>query len=331
LSAGEVLVLRGDSAAHRKMMEQARPLVEQAVQAEPSLAIGHEALGYYLYREEDQTGADKEMKKAMELGSTSFAPPYYHGMLMLQGGLVTAGARQEAIKSFERAAQINPQFAPAFEGLAHAYSGSPETTKQAVAAGIQAVKLEPTMHAYAINLVYLLLNAERDAEAREMAQRIVAKAASPEEVQTARGLLERIDEHEQWAAQKAAQAKMQSEAAAASSTNRVVVASAPVAGQTVTSPTAAAPVDPSTLMAVDGIVRRIDCTHKPAMVLTLGGGNRPLIFHAADFAAVSVTGTVEDPSSLESCEKWKGRSIRLWFQVVKGKGYLGEITDIAFQ
>jgi tetratricopeptide (TPR) repeat protein len=330
LSAGEVLALRGDCATHRKMMEQARPLVEQAVLTEPNLAMGHEALGYYLYRREDQAGADTEMKKAMEFGSTSFVPPYYHGMLLAQRGLVSAEAQQEAIRSFEKAAQINPQFAPAFEGLAQAYSGSPETTKQAVAAGIQAVTLDPTMHAYAINLVYLLLNADRDADARQMAQRILAKATSPEEAQTARGLLEQVSAHEQWAAQRAAQTKMQGEPAA-SAANRAVVAGASVAAQMATASTTTVPRDTSMLMAVEGVIRRIDCAHDPAITVTLSGGNRPLIFHAADFAAVGVTGASEELSSFASCEKWKGRRIRLWFRVVKGKEYLGEITDVAFQ
>src|SRR5260370_14929451 len=85
LPAGEVLALRGDCATHRKMFEQARPLLEQAVQAEPNLATSHEALGYYLYRKEDKGGADTEMKKAMELGSTSFVAPYYHALLYLRG------------------------------------------------------------------------------------------------------------------------------------------------------------------------------------------------------------------------------------------------------
>jgi Flp pilus assembly protein TadD len=326
LSAGEVLALRGDCATHRKMMEQARPLVEQAVQSEPNLAIGHEALGYYLYRKEDHSGADKEMKKAMELGSTSFVPPYYHGMLLLQAGLGSSEVLQEAVKSFEKATQINPQFAPAFEGLAHAYSGSPETKKQALEAGIQAVRLDPTTHGYAINLVYLLLNADRDADARQMAQKILERATSPEEAQTARELLERIKVHEQWVAQK----KMQSEAPAASVAVTTAVTSAP-AGQPVTASATPVTVDPSTLMAVDGLIRQVDCSHKPAITFTLSGGNRPLIFHAADFGAVGVTGADEDVAGLESCEKWKGRRVRIWFLMAKGKEYLGEITNLAFE
>jgi len=326
LSGGEVLALRGDCATHRKMMEQARPLVEQAVQAESSLAIAHEALGYYLYRKQERSGADKEMRKAMELGSTSFVPPYYHGMLLLQEGLGSSEVLQEAIKSLEKATQINPQFAPAFEGLAHAYSGSPDTQKQALEAGIQAVKLEPTTHAYAINLVYLLLNADRDADARQMAQKILEKATSPEEAKTARELLERIKVHEQWVAQR----KLQPEAPATSVAITTAVTSAPAA-QPVTASAAPVTVDPSTLMAVDGLIRRVDCSHKPAITLTLSGGNRPLVFHAADFGAVGVTGAAEDVAGLESCEKWKGRRIRVWFLMAKGKEYLGEITNLAFE
>ncbi len=324
LTPGEVLALRGDCATHRNRFEQAQPLLEQATQLEPNLAIGHEALGYYLYRKEDKSGADKEMKKAMELGSTSFAAPYYHGLLVLRGGLAAPAARQEAIRSLERAAQINPQFAPAFEGLAQAYAASPETQKQALEAGAHAVKLEPTTHAYAINLMYLLLNAERDADARQLAQRVLEKAASAEERQTAQDLLNRIKEHEQWVAERKAQSD-----AAANATTTTPTANAPAA-QTKTASTTPIALDTSTLMAVEGLVRGIDCSHKPAITVTLGGGNRPLIFHAADLGTVGVTGASKDIPGLDSCEKWKGRRIRLWFRKVREKGYLGEITDLAF-
>jgi hypothetical protein len=66
-------------------------------------------------------------------------------------------------------------------------------------------------------------------------------------------------------------------------------------------------------------------------MVTLGGGNRPLIFRATDFGTVGVTGADEEMRSVVSCEKWKGRRIRLWFRAAKGKEYLGEITDIAFE
>src|SRR5260370_7366596 len=120
------------------------------------------------------------MKNAMELILTSIVAPYYHGLLVLRRGLAAPEMMQQAIKSLEKATQINPQFAPAFEGLAQAYSAGPETQKQALEAGIHAVKLEPPTPAYAINLVYLLLKANRGADAPPTAQTIFEKTPSPD-------------------------------------------------------------------------------------------------------------------------------------------------------
>jgi tetratricopeptide (TPR) repeat protein len=330
LPAAEVLALRGDCATHRKMLEQAGPLLEQAVQAEPNLAIAHEALGFYLYSKDEHGGADREMKKAMELGSTSFAPPYYHGMSVLRGGLGSHEALEEAIESFEKATQINPQFAPAFEALAQAYAAAPDTRKQALEAGIKAVQLEPATHAYAVNLVHLLLNADRDAEAQQMAQRLLDRATSAEESRAARTLLERIKEHEEWVAQRMKRAEEAANQAPGTGTTSTVVAADAARGHT-TSASTIVRVDDSTLMAADGLVRRIDCSNKPAFTVTLGGGNRPLIFHAADFHNIGVSGTDAATMDLESCDKWKGRRMRIWFHTVKSKEYMGEITDVAFE
>jgi len=327
LPPGEVLALRGDCATHRNKFELAKPLVEQAVQSEPNLPLSHEALGYYLYRKGDQSGADTEMKKALELGSTSFVAPYYHGMLVVRGGLAGPEVVQEAIRSFQKATQINPQFAPAFEGLAQAYSFSPETQKEAVDAGIRAAKLDATTRAYAINVAYLLLNNNRDADAKQLAQRILAKAKSPEEIQSARDLLERIKEHEEWVRQRNAPPSMTADA---SVVTKAAVASTPAGGQSMTV-SATPEVDPKTLMAVDGLLHEVDCSHKPAVTLSMIVGGRTVGFHATDFRTIGVTGAAESVMNLESCEKWKGRRVRIWFRAVKGKEYLGEITNLAFE
>src|SRR5258708_25954808 len=212
----------------------------------------------------------------MELGSTSFVAPYYHGLLALRGGLAAPEALQEAIKSFEKATQINPQFAPAFEGLAQAYSASPETRKPALEAGIRAVKLEPTAPAYAINLIYLLLNADRDADARQLAQKLLEKASSPQESQTAGELLERVKEHEQWVAQRKTQGD-----AAANPTGQTAVANAPRDTQTMTASSKPIPLD--TLMAVGGIIPRVDCWSKPPTTRKLKWGDPRLSFFPAGF------------------------------------------------
>src|SRR5260370_5473911 len=254
LPPGEVLALRGDCAAHRNQLEQAKPLLEQAAQLETNLAMTHEAMGYYKYRKEDRSGADTEMKKAMELASASFVAPYYHRMLLLNGGLGAPEVMEDAIKSFEKATQINPQFAPAFEGLAQAYSVNPETQKQEVEAVIRAAKLETTTRAYAMNLVHLLLNNNRYTDARQLAQRLLDKAGSPQEAEIARDLLESVKEHEQWAA---AQRKRRLEAEA-NAAKQSAVANAPATTQSTPNSSTTKPVDISKLLAVGGFVSRVD-------------------------------------------------------------------------
>src|SRR6266481_6332749 len=190
------------------------------------------------------------------------------------------------------------------------------------------MKLDPTTHVYTINLIHLLLNDNRDADARKLAQNLLEKTKSPEEAETARALLEQIKEHERWVAAR----RKESEEAADNTARPTVAVSGPVTTQNVaaSSPATTGPIDPATLMAVEGLIRRVDCSHKPAILVTLGGGNRPLIFHAADFGGVGVSGADEGTRSLDSCEKWKGQRVKIWFVGVKGKEYLGEITDWAF-
>src|SRR5260370_34819452 len=50
-----------------------------------------------------------------------------------------------------------------------------------------------------MNLVHLLLNNNRYTDARQLAQRLLDKAGSPQEAEIARDLLESVKEHEQWA------------------------------------------------------------------------------------------------------------------------------------
>jgi len=77
--------------------------------------------------------------------------------------------------------------------------------------------------------------------------------------------------------------KKESEEAAANRARPSVVTSAPATTQNVVASSTARPVDMATLLAAEGVVRSVDCSHKPAIVMTLGGGTRPLNFHAADF------------------------------------------------
>ena len=184
LTAGEVLALRADFFVRHNRAEQAAPLLAEAVQLDPGLPVVHEALGIYHYRRGNLIAADSEMLAAIRLGSKSFAPHYYHGLLLLRGGAGQpqgAARMEEASASLERAIQVNPDFAPAHDALASAYERTPGKQPQAVGAAFQATKLAPSTVQYAVHFAAVLMNAGRDADAHMVADRAEKLATTPAE------------------------------------------------------------------------------------------------------------------------------------------------------
>ena len=66
------------------MMNEARPLLEEAAKSGPEIAATHEALGYFYFRNSDFAEAQEEMKRAIALGADDFAPYFVLGSLELR-------------------------------------------------------------------------------------------------------------------------------------------------------------------------------------------------------------------------------------------------------
>ena len=322
LSLAEALTLRGDFFAHNNQPDQAKPVLDQAVQLEPTLAAVHEALGYLQYRQQNLEAADKEMEKAIELGTTSFVAPYYRGMFLLQRNL-TLESGQEAVSDLQKATQINPQFAPAYEGLAQAFALRPATQKQAIDADIKAVQLDPYRPSYLSNLAHLLLNNDRFADARVLAQKLHASAKSPEEMQMANDFQAEVEQREQWRARTQTSASSTSLVAGDAPASTASAGSSKVSSSTSTKAT----IKPPTSMAVDGTISANDCSRAPEFLLTLKLSTTSMTFHIADFGLITVTAPDGTPApTLQTCKHWAGRHVKVWSQLVQGQDYLGEIA-----
>jgi Flp pilus assembly protein TadD len=338
ITPGETLAIRGDFLTHHNRAEQAGALLEEAAKNEPNLAFVHEALGYYHYRRQEVAEADREMMQAIKLGANGFAPLYFHAFLSMQHGSFEGETMLEAASNLEKAIQLNPQFAPAYEALAQAYSHSPDKQKQAVTAGIKAVQLDPGHLPYAINLGYLLLSNSRFAEARIMAKRILAAATTPQEKDVADSMLQHIQQAEEWAAKKTTSPVSVADgtsvpAPAEGGTNS---GDAPklVRRQGMTKPETPGnvPVDlTKRAYGVDGPIGAVDCAKKPEVIINLDLPSGPVSFHAPDFRRIALSWAdgVPEPS-LGTCTQWKGRSVKLWFSPTPGKEYAGDISKIYF-
>src|SRR2546423_1036253 len=181
LPESESLALRGDFHMHRGRMPEAKALLEQAVQEDASLALAHEGLGLYYFREHDTENAAKELQRAVELDSKGFLTYYFSAMLNLQQARGVSEEWPKAEANLEKAIALNANFAPAYGSLASLYALRRETQDKAITAARRAVQLEPGNLGYAVNLGYVLLNMGKQDDARALAAKILRAAKTPAE------------------------------------------------------------------------------------------------------------------------------------------------------
>ena len=328
MSPAEAQTIRGDFMAHRGRLDDAQPVLEEAVRMDPKLGIAHQAMGYYWYRRDQYDKADAEIREAIADGDASFGAAYMHGMLLARQS-VSPESNTEAIASLTKATQLNPQFAPAFDMLAHIYSESPEQQKQALEACIAAIKLDPAQHRYLFHYANLLMNNEHDAEARTLTQKIVATANSPQEKAEAEALLARIRQHQQWMAERK---QRQSVVVGSGATASAGTADGSSGGTPATPQgPVAAKLGPKTLLAVEGQVHEVACDHAPEIVLSLDFSGSVLALHSENLELAEVTAAKgHSAMGTDKCQDWVGHRVKVWFHMRQADKYFGEITKIYF-
>ena len=347
LTAGEVLALRGDSLLHQMKMNEARRLLEQAVESGPDTTGTHEALGFFSFRNSDFALAEREVNRAIELGSQDFEMFYVRGMLRLRDLSESSSSTLEAKTALEHAVALNSMYAPTFEALTQVYSRSADTQAKALEAAETAVKLDPESRTYRTNLAYVLLNNGRARDARMVAEKLAATAASADDARSASSILESIRDEEDWAKEGHREGVMtefgpanggpsstQNDAGAGASAS-ADAATAGEAGGGATPPVSTAlarrQLGPPQWMAVDGPIAGVNCGSKSEVTLTMNLPRGPMDFHAADFGKVGVSGvSAGSVPTIETCKDWTGRRVKIWFRMAEGKGFLGEIMRVYF-
>jgi len=337
LSAGEVLAYRGDFLVHRGQLDAAEPLLSQSVKLDAKSAETHDALGLFEYRSNNYEDAEEEFAKAIAAGSREFMTFYCHGVLQLRSLAADEGATHRAVSALERAAKLNPRYAPTFEALTQAYSRSPETQAKALEAAKTTVELEPESRTYKFGLAYVLLNNGHAVQAGEVAEKLLATAGTDEDTVAARKLLATIEEEKEWEKESAEDSESGAGTEAASSGGDKRAAEPPAprkagAGAASSRPaTTRRQLPTPEWMALDGEIVGVECGRGAEVTITINMPKGPMGFHAADFRRVGVSGVSEAKvPSLQSCKEWTGRKVKIWFKWVQGQDWVGEITKVYF-
>ncbi len=334
VSAAEVEALRGDFFDHHNRVDAGKLLLDDAVKQSPELAFAHTALAYYYYEKRDMPSVQKEAAEAIRLGDGSFIPPFLEGVSLQSGGIAGAGggkdSLQQSVTLLSTSMKLNPNFAPASAALSNAYAIFPDKQAAAIGACIQAVKLDPTDMQYPAQLVRLLLNNNRYADAKSVSDRLVANAATPHEREMAGNLAQMV------ALRQQEQAEGHGNALASTAVPGTVLyrKSAQAGGGENSGAAAVATTSGGGRLShftvgTEGVLGEVDCSKAPEITLDLLGNGTDIEYHIADEKKVTITAPGNGAAT--ACAQWSGQKVKLWFAPPTVPGNVGEVTKLEFQ
>jgi TPR repeat protein len=178
----------GFHAAMRRPVE-ARALVAQARQADPSIAAAYEVEGLLLDAEQKSDEAEAAFAKAAELGSDSYHVHWRLGHLLWRAAQPDRAAYTRIAAAFEKAAELNPDDAWSHSNLAQARLNADRTAKVLPSAR-RAVELAPGESYHRQVLARALHAAGDTAAAATEAQRAVSLASDERSRASAQELLD---------------------------------------------------------------------------------------------------------------------------------------------
>jgi tetratricopeptide (TPR) repeat protein len=315
---------------HTQRFSEARASVEEALQADPKLALAYEARGLLAYAQQDFSAVETSFSHAIDLNSSSYFAYFFDAQARMRRGALAADDRAASIASLERAVAMNPQFAPAYSALASVYSTQPDTYEKALQAGVKAVKLEPGNLIYAINYCYVLLNMGKIADAKKLQDRILKAAKTPAEQTNAQALGEAMASRENYDRQMAeyqSRAKQEAEEAAQRQATNASIRAAAASATKEASP---APPEHANQQefAVEGFIASAECNQDSLGRVTLTVNHLGMKFFYSRLSALQVIGGAEGKSAPPPCAEWKGKKARFYFYMTKNKPYAGELSTV---
>ncbi len=276
----------------------------EVLQAQPDNVAALRGLGYAYLLEKDFPHAGEYFRQAVEHDSEDPRTLYYSALMIeMQEGPGLGNDRQELEviqKRLEKAVALDPEFADAYCRLAFTYV-SQGKLEEALKMMVKAVTLKPRSLAYALNLAQLYAMNQRFDQALALLQPLTKTSDSRFAAQAAQ-MLARV--------QRATDAPFSGTPAGVRSTftgeQELMLRETP-APPTLEedSVVAASRKDPRQASFLKGRLVTVDCSTKPAALLTVIVGDKTWKFHARDGTRVIVIG-----ADNLSCD-WVNRNVAI--------------------
>ncbi|MGA8162304.1 MAG: tetratricopeptide repeat protein [Acidobacteriaceae bacterium] len=190
--------IRADVMLYTGRADEARALLQSVLQADPNNVQAHESMGALEFRSGHYGEAKKWYAEAVALDSQSSIAQYENASLALR-----EGDRGEAVEAgFRRAIRLNPEFAPAYDGLSTLYRERHDQLDQARTLNLQAVELDPANINYRLNAANILMEMSRYDDAIRVLEAAEPVAKTPLELDVVRRVLAQVRQRKQAEKQK---------------------------------------------------------------------------------------------------------------------------------
>jgi tetratricopeptide (TPR) repeat protein len=310
LSAAEVDAYCGGFLTLHSQFKEAEPLLKEAVQLDPKLALAQRNLALLQYFQQQDKDGLVSANAAVTLDPQDTTARYLRADLDFESGShddpqIEADLRQALAR--------NPDFAAADALLAVYLVAGNEKLDEALELGQKAVELEPEDSGFQLALAQVLLAMKRFDEAEAMGKRAEAGA-------TDNGARAQVEQFLTFVADARTRAALGNVA------------------QVNTSATAGVPAQEELLKrgdytrpTVEGLVAGVVCTGQQEMDVTLkiGDDGAPLVFHSKDKTnVIYAIALPQQHAGINPCRELEGRTVRITFSAPQSKSSYGELVEI---
>ena len=328
LSDANVDAYHGGFLALHDQFQQAEPLLKEAAQLDPKLALAQRNLALMHYFREERTDALASLSAAIALEEQDADLRYLRAELTFDDVSQSDPQIQEDL---QRALASKPDFAAANCLLAVFLAAKNEKLPEALGFAQKAVSLEPGNASFQLALAQVLVRAQRYNDAEAWGRRARANATDDRVRTQAEQFLYYVKQARDYDAQVR---QMQQEAAARASASQSETPSVEISVQRIpdTSVDTSVPIlkhrgpDDS----VEGVVTQVRC-NGDAMEITvkLGAASAPLLFRAKNRNRIDYTSDIHTVrGDIEPCSELKGHTAKIVFTTAESKAFHGELAHI---
>ncbi|HEY1501461.1 MAG TPA: tetratricopeptide repeat protein [Acidobacteriaceae bacterium] len=312
--------VRADFLVHTGRSDDARPLLDAVLKADPDNEPARETMGLIELRAGHRDEAKKWYEEARALDPASYLAQFEYGAVSLAQD--ETGAEVET--SLRTAIKLNARFAPAYDGLAVLYGRRREKLDQAYVLELQAVALDPGNVNYRLDTANILVEQERYDDAMRVLKAAEGIARNPLENNVVARVMNQVQQRE-------AQAEQWKKQRAEEQVHTTVVTAAPLPGesQTNAAPNHATETPHGPNLFAEGVIHSVHCSGA-TMELKVEGAKGSVSLFSNDAYKIDYRALNFAPqAAIHPCADLEGMKARVHYFATADKTVGGQITVIA--